>query len=108
MDISSNLTEDQETLYDKVKALEIYLRTLKYSEDVTTPPLNRDVVDYFLFDSKTGYCEYYSTAMVVMSRILGIPAREASGYAHGEFDPEVDGFVVKESAAGIPYELDTE
>ena len=46
----------------------------------------RDIVDYFLFDpaGRIGFCEHYATAMVVMARTLGIPARLAVGFAPGE------------------------
>ena len=53
-------------------------------ESVGAPPPGRDVVDYFLFDLRRGYCEYYASAMVVMARSLGIPARVATGYNAGE------------------------
>ena len=80
-------------------ALQNYLRTFKYSTHVTLPPAGRDSVDYFLFDSQEGYCEYYSSAMVVMLRALGIPAREATGYAPGEYDARTRQWTVRESSS---------
>ena len=57
----------------------------------TTAPLpddpNRDLVDYFLFEpegGKVGFCQQYASAMVILARSLGIPARVAVGYAPGE------------------------
>jgi hypothetical protein len=44
------------------------------------------VSDYFLFDLKRGYCDYYATAMVVLSRTAGLPARLVIGYASGVYD----------------------
>jgi hypothetical protein len=43
-------------------------------------------VDYFLFDLRQGYCDYFASSMVVMLRTLGIPARYVLGYASGAFD----------------------
>jgi hypothetical protein len=57
------------------------------------------VVDYFLFDLQQGYCDYYATAMVVMARSLGIPARLAVGYATGEYDPELEAYQVTRANA---------
>ena len=75
--------------FDKAQALADYLRTdprFTYSTKIDSPPSNRDVVDYFLFDPKgqRGFCQYYATAMAVMARSLGLPARVAAGFAPGQ------------------------
>jgi hypothetical protein len=80
-------------------ALQNFLRTYTYNTKIDAPPPGRDAVDYFLFDSKQGYCTYYSSAMVVMLRALGIPAREAIGYAPGDYDSTTRQWVVRESAS---------
>src|SRR5207248_7787128 len=56
-------------------------------------------VDYFLFQSRQGYCDYFATAMVVMLRAEGVPARVASGFAPGDFDPETGISTVRENHA---------
>jgi hypothetical protein len=43
------------------------------------------VVEWFLFDQKSGFCNYYATAEVLMLRSLGIPARMSIGYAEGTY-----------------------
>ena len=82
--LARDLTASQATEYDQAKAIEAYLRTLPYSLDVPQPPVSGDIVDVFLFQLKTGYCDYYASAMVVLARAVGIPARIAVGYATGE------------------------
>ena len=82
--------------YDKAKAIENYLRTYPYDLDVSAPPENQDVADYFLFDLKRGYCDYYATAMVVLARSSGIPARFVSGYSPGYYDAPNARYVVRE------------
>ncbi|MFL5735648.1 MAG: DUF3488 and DUF4129 domain-containing transglutaminase family protein [Chloroflexia bacterium] len=85
--------------YDEGKAIEAYLRNnYKYTTSIGTPPQGVDRADWFLFENKEGYCEYYATAMVVMMRHLGIPTRMATGYAPGSFDGK-DTFTVRESSA---------
>jgi transglutaminase-like putative cysteine protease len=68
------------TPYDQAKAIETFLRSFPADLDVPSPPAKRDTVDFFLFDLKRGYFDYQSTAMAVMLRTLGIPARVAVGY----------------------------
>ncbi|MFW5692424.1 MAG: transglutaminase TgpA family protein, partial [Chloroflexota bacterium] len=86
--------------YDQAKAIERYLRrTITYNETIPTPPANQDPVDWVLFDYQQGYCNYYASAMVVMLRSLGIPARMAAGFAQGTWDPVDQVFVVTERDA---------
>ena len=84
--------------YDKAKAIEAYLRdsqNFKYSTTIPTPPTGMDRIDWFLFQSKEGYCEYYAGAMVVMLRTLGIPTRMAGGYAPGQYDERSQAYIVR-------------
>jgi transglutaminase-like putative cysteine protease len=82
--------------FDKAKAIETYLRTYPYDLEVPTPPQGQDVADYFLFDLKKGYCDYYATAMVVLARSSGLPARFVSGYSSGSYDAPNAEYVVRE------------
>ncbi len=85
--LARDLTATQPTPYDRAKAIEAYLRTFPYGLKISTPPPDRDVTDYFLFDLRRGYCDYYATAMVVLARAAGLPARLVVGYASGVYDP---------------------
>jgi len=87
------------TRYDKARAIEAYIRKFKYDLDLEPPPLDADVVDYYLFDVQRGYCDYSATAMVVMLRSVGVAARYASGYAMGSFDHNQGQWVVTEDNA---------
>ncbi len=81
-DLAAEITEDYGNRYEKVKAIEEHLSS-QYTYTLTPglTPEGRDFVDYFLFDLKKGYCTYYASAMTVMVRSLGIPARYVEGYA---------------------------
>ena len=80
-DLSASLVSSYNNNYDKAKAIEQYLASnYPYNLDVRSTPRNRDFVDYFLFDLKQGYCSYYASAMVVLARSAGLPARYAEGY----------------------------
>ncbi|MGI8689954.1 MAG: DUF4129 domain-containing transglutaminase family protein, partial [Thermomicrobiales bacterium] len=98
-DLAAQLAQGQRDPYDIATAMERYLRaTYGYATVVNNPPTNRDVTDYFLFDAKAGYCEYFATAMTVLLRADSIPARVVTGYLPGARQP--DGrFLSRESQA---------
>ena len=79
-ELAQEIVAGQPTPYDQARALEAFLRQYPYSLEVPPPPRGRDPVDYFLFDLQAGYCDYYATAMAVLARSLGLPARLATGY----------------------------
>ena len=98
--LARDLTASEPTPFDRALAIETYLRkTYPYTLDVPRPPLGVDVADYFLFDLKKGYCDYYATAMVVLARAAGLPARFVSGYASGTYDSETAQYLVTEANA---------
>jgi transglutaminase-like putative cysteine protease len=89
-----------ETQFDTVMALTNYLQAnFQYSQQLGHVPPGRDPVDWFLFDVKIGYCEQFATAETLMLRSLGIPARLATGYSTGDYDPVLDQSIVRERDA---------
>ncbi len=98
-ELAIRLTATEPTLYDRVIAIEQFLRNYEYSLQVDRPPPTQDLVDYFLFESRKGYCDYYASAMVVMARAAGIPARLAVGYASGTYNLKLKRFVVSRADA---------
>jgi hypothetical protein len=97
--LARDLTATEPTPYGRARAIETYLRRFPYTLDVPLPPGGRDVVDYFLFDLQKGYCDYYASAMAVLARAAGLPARLAVGYATGSYDWENARYVVTEADA---------
>ena len=85
--------------YDKSLALEVYLRShYGYTLDLTgTPP--SDPLAYFLFQKRAGHCEYFASAMTVMLRSVGIPARLVNGFLTGEYNDVGGDFIVRASDA---------
>jgi len=94
--LAARVTAHAPTVYAKVVALEDWIGAhTKYTTDI--PPLapGQDTVNEFLFGNRRGYCEQISTSLAVMLRTLGIPAREATGYVPGPYDPFTDLYEVQ-------------
>ncbi len=87
--LAEQITAGRGTPFDKAAAIEGYLRNIPYNQQIDGPAPGRDGVDYFLFEAKEGYCDYYASAMVVMLRAVGVPARYVRGYSLGEQDKGV-------------------
>jgi transglutaminase-like putative cysteine protease len=89
---AADVTADATTPYQAASVVESYLKSAKgYSLDVERPDGN--TADAFLFEMEEGYCVYFATAMTVMLRSVGVPARFVVGYTAGE---EADGkYVVR-------------
>lgn len=88
------------TPYDQAQAITDWLRAnIRYDAEVDAPPQSVEPVDWFLFTSRTGYCNYYASAQVIMLRTLGIPARLAVGFSQGQFAPEISTYHVLEKNA---------
>ncbi|MGQ9840350.1 MAG: DUF4129 domain-containing transglutaminase family protein [Anaerolineae bacterium] len=83
-ELAVQITEAYDNPYDKAMALESFLRTYTYNQQIAAPPPGADGVAYFLFDVQQGYCDYYASAMVVMLRAVGVPARFVVGYTPGQ------------------------
>ncbi|WP_163970933.1 transglutaminase TgpA family protein [Oceanobacillus halotolerans] len=86
-ELAAEVTESEDNRYDKAKAIEQYFGRNGFTyqiSDVPVPEEEQDYVDQFLFDSQVGYCDNFSTSMVVMLRSLDIPARWVKGFTSGE------------------------
>jgi transglutaminase-like putative cysteine protease len=85
--------------YDKAVALQSYLQTrYNYTLDQGSISAN-DPLANFLFVRKAGHCEYFATAMTIMLRTLGIPARYINGFQTGEYNDVGGDFIVRASDA---------
>ncbi len=80
--LTLELTRNCENDYDRVAAIESWLRgTCAYTLTPDYPDYDRDFVSQFILDEREGYCSYFASAMTVMCRIAGVPARYVEGYS---------------------------
>jgi transglutaminase-like putative cysteine protease len=97
-ELAKDITVGLTNTYDIAQAVTLYLReNITYTRIVPSIPANQEVIDWFLFDLKEGFCNYYASAEVILLRSLGIPARMVVGYAQGDT-------VVQQITPGIPPE----
>jgi transglutaminase-like putative cysteine protease len=98
-ELARKVTLGQNSDEGRARALEYYLRrNYGYTLDL----LSRDVPDPladFLFERKKGHCEYFASAMTVMLRSLGIPARLVNGFQGGTLNPVSELYVIRASDA---------
>lgn len=79
--IAAQATQGAETPYEKALGIQRYLQeNYRYTLDTETPPDGVDFVAWFLLGEKEGYCTYFATAMTVLCRIVGVPARYVTGF----------------------------
>lgn len=76
-----------------INAILQHFRKENFRYTLQPPPLGTHSIDDFLFATRTGFCEHYSGAFVVLMRAAGIPARVVTGYQGGEMNAS-DGFLV--------------
>lgn len=96
-DLAMEISEPYDNPYDKAAAITDYLReNITYAGTISFPDESVDQLEYFLFESKRGFCNYSASAEVLMLRAIGIPARLAVGYAQGEPNLQDSIYVVRE------------
>lgn len=97
--LAEELTRTQRTIYDKANAIHSFLtHNFRYSLDAPLAEQEQPL-DEFLFTRKTGYCEHYATAMVIMLRTIGIPARLVTGFLATEWNEYGNYYVVRQQDA---------
>ncbi|WP_339363259.1 transglutaminase-like domain-containing protein [Vallitalea maricola] len=89
IELAKNIANGHNNDYDKARAIEIYLKSnIDYSYSTDLPDDGEDIIDNFLFKTKKGFCTYSATAMVIMLRSVGIPARYVKGFVIREKEKE--------------------
>lgn len=80
------------------RALQMF-RTEPFVYTLQPPLLGRDSMDEFLFETRRGFCEHYASALTLLMRAAGIPARVVTGYQGGDTNPLGDYLIVRQSSA---------
>jgi transglutaminase-like putative cysteine protease len=115
--LARRITDPHPTLFDKVAAVERWLRRhTRYRLEIPPDPPGVDAVDWFLFERRTGFCEHIASAMAVLLRSVGISTRLVVGFGPGDRNLLTGYFDVRQSdahawvevyypdAAWVPYD----
>jgi protein-glutamine gamma-glutamyltransferase len=98
-DLASRVSQQATTPFERTLAIQQHLlENYRYSLEADTTTLSHPLEE-FLFTRKTGYCEHYATAMVVMLRTVGIPARLVTGFLATEWNEYGSYFTVRQRDA---------
>ncbi len=98
-ELARQIAKDAKTPFDKALVMESYLRgRFAYTLNLTGKP-GDDPLAHFLFETRAGHCEYFASAMTIMLRTLGIPAREVNGFLPGEYNDLGGDYIVRASDA---------
>jgi len=105
-DLAKEITAEADTPFKKMELLQNYLRA---NFEYTNKPnislrQSKDFVDSFLFEVKEGYCDYFSTTMVMMARSQGIPARWVKGYGPGR-QPDPEEMMGRPGSVNLAYQV---
>lgn len=97
--LAHDITKYDHNPYDKALSIKLYLlENFKYTRTLDKASVNSPLED-FLFVKKEGHCEYFATAMVILLREVGVPARIVNGFVGGEWNPHGEFYLVRESDA---------
>ena len=110
-ELAAQITDGVSGEYNKCKMIERYLRQYTYQTDavggydplstMSTPAGMADIADRFLFETGAGYCVHYTSSMVMLLRLSGIPARAVSGYRYVYPFEKADAYEVSGNCAHI-------
>ena len=98
-ELTHSVVQDGHTPYEMIALVKHHLlTTYRYSLDLEVTQSNKPVED-FLFIRKTGYCEHYATAMILMLRSIGIPSRLVTGFLASEWNEFGNYYTVRQRDA---------
>jgi hypothetical protein len=97
--LAATWLEDQPTPTQIVDRAMDYLRSQPFEYTLTPPALGAQPVDEFLFETREGFCEHYASALTVMLRAAGLPARVVTGYQGGELNGIGNYYIIRQSDA---------
>lgn len=97
--LAKDITARGKSTLDKAALVETYLKkNYKYTLDLSWKP-GPQPLSTFLFEAKSGHCEYFASSMAMLLRSAGIPTRLVNGFLMGEYNPVGQDYIVRESDA---------
>jgi transglutaminase-like putative cysteine protease len=99
-ELARSVAGDAPTDHQKALRIERFLKQGEYQYSLDQPDTgDRPPLEVFLFDQKRGHCEYFSSAMAIMLRTLGIPTRNVTGFVGGQYNPYGNYYALRQGDA---------
>jgi hypothetical protein len=100
-DLANSITLGKTGDFEKASAIEQFFHTsgFKYSLEPARLPSGMDYNDFFIFESRKGVCVHFASAMVILARACGLPARYVEGYVADEKDRKSGCYLIREKDA---------
>lgn len=100
-ELARTLTNNASSSYEKAARIRTYLQSERFAYSLAQPQVESGEAPLhaFLFRERTGHCEYFSTAMAIMLRTLGIPTRNVNGFAGGQYNPYGEYYALRQGDA---------
>jgi protein-glutamine gamma-glutamyltransferase len=87
-ELAREVTAGSKNEYEIANRIALYLQSSRYKYSLSLPDVgDKPPLEAFLLGAKTGHCEYFASAMAIMLRTLGIPARNVTGFVGGRYNP---------------------
>jgi hypothetical protein len=96
--LAKDITAHSANDYDKAANIQRYL-IANYAYTLNLTSAGKDPLAYFLFTRRAGHCEYFATAMTIMLRSIGVPARYVTGFLPGEYNDVGGDYIIRGSDA---------
>ncbi len=98
VELADSLTAGIDNRYDQAVAIRDWLQKFTYTRELPATA-GETTLAHFLFERKAGHCEYFSTAMVIMLRAIGVEARNVNGFLGGQWNDFGNYLVVTQNEA---------
>ncbi len=92
--LAQRLAQAGDTAFDRVQAVEFFMRRFPFASDIPPLPSDRDASDFCLFDLRRGHPSLIASTAAVLVRSMGYPSRIATGFTRGTFDPQSERYIV--------------
>ena len=97
--LANEITRGAQSPLERALRVETYLRrNYEYTLELTWNP-GADPLGTFLFQAKSGHCEYFASSMAILLRAVGVPTRMVNGFLMGEYNPVGDAYIIRQSDA---------
>jgi transglutaminase-like putative cysteine protease len=103
--LARDIVGDANTVYDAAVAIDQWLSGSDFAYTLNVPDMGNEPIEQFLHDQRRGHCEMFASAMALMLRSQGIPARVVQGYRGGEWNEADESYIVRKSMAHLWVEV---